>query len=273
VRCCCRWGGGGINDPAGADALKTSFEQLATSIAAPGVQALAPALAAAAQGVQTFAADIGGLNQNMVALGGGVLAAATAFGAFKALIGAGGSIFGGVALKGSAVALDASAAQLSAAAVALGGGKVAAAGMAASSVGGIARSLLPLTGVGALAAGAIALTPKATADDIGMNEAAPGMSFTNPSRGKSGPHPRNGGLDEAKAKAETLRNMIDSPMDLNINSSSIDDALRKVSQLRSAIDGVNAAMTSKTASIPPRHPPSLGSVQRGNFSYGGVNGE
>ena len=43
------------NPAAGADALKTSFEQLATSITAPGVQALGPALTAAAQGVQTFA--------------------------------------------------------------------------------------------------------------------------------------------------------------------------------------------------------------------------
>jgi len=56
----------------------------------------------------------------MVALGGGVLAAATAFGAFKALIGAGG-IFGGVALKGSALALDGSAEALTSAAIALGG--------------------------------------------------------------------------------------------------------------------------------------------------------
>jgi hypothetical protein len=114
------------NPAAAASALKDSLEQLATSIAAPGVQALAPALAASATQVQKWAADIGGLNQNMVALSGGILAAGLSVAGFKAAFGLGGSLFGGgAALKGSALALDASAEQLTAAAIALRGGSAA----------------------------------------------------------------------------------------------------------------------------------------------------
>ena len=109
------------NSSAAVDALKTSFEQLAASIAAPAVQAIAPTLVWAAQGIQTVSNAIGGLNPNVTALGSAVVAAVGGFYSFKALFGMGGSLLAVLARGSSAVALDASAAELSAAAVALGG--------------------------------------------------------------------------------------------------------------------------------------------------------
>ena len=86
------------NPATAADALKTSFEQLAASIAGPAVQSLAPSMAAAAQQVQTLAADIGALNPNIVALAGGAATLAAGYAGLKALFG-GGSMFGGFGLK------------------------------------------------------------------------------------------------------------------------------------------------------------------------------
>jgi hypothetical protein len=294
------------NPAAGAEALKTSFEQLATSITAPGVQALGPALAAAAQGVQTFAADIGSLNQNMVALGGGVLAAVTGFGALKAAFGVGGSMFGGFGLKGSALALDESAAALTRAAVVMGGGQVSTAG-AAASVGGIARAGLGAAAAitGAVLAGSEAGNKEVFADpsviarlkaDDARKQAnfdrdgfwkgswenmfgAPGVEIRRPAPGRDVHSPSSGPfsytpavntsqIDGAAAKIDSLSQHQPS-VDVHVSTGMIDAAIDKAHQLEDVLRRIGSLSFTG-----PGMPPSYGSHARGNFTASGfISGE
>jgi hypothetical protein len=224
-------------------------------------------------------------------------------GALKALFGVGGGLFGGFGLSKSAGLLDASAAALTRAAVVMGGGEVSAGAGAAASVGGIARAGLGAAGAitGAVLDGSEAgnkevlsdpaVIARLAADDARKqanidrdgwlrgsweNMFGNGSEIRRPSGDGgdgSGPHPAPGPIDAAQRKAQELRNMIDSPMDLNINSSPMDDLLRKSAQVRQNLEGINGAALRAAASIPTRLPPSLSSTQRGNFSFGGVNGE
>jgi hypothetical protein len=281
------------NPAAGLDALKTSFEQLAASIAGPGVQALGPSLATMAQEVQKASATIGGLNPNLVALGAGAAAIAGTVGGLKAMFGVGGSLFG---LKGSAIALDKSAADLSAAAAALSG-------RAGSPGGGSAPGMPSLTGkvtLGALTGAGLLVNAPTTDGGIGDNangfnewwkstqlgKAADSIFGAAPtwvgSRGNSGPHPAPGpagghsSIDAAKASADAAAGALDQLNQVahpEVDSSSIRAALGLAMQLRATLDSINGAALGAAASIPTRLPPSLGSTQRGNFSFGGVNGE
>jgi hypothetical protein len=296
------------NPSAAVDALKTSFEQLAASIAAPAVQAIAPTLVGMAQGVQTASNAIGGLNPNLVALGGGVAAIAGTAGALKALFGVGGGLFGGFGLSKSAGLLDSSAEQLMVAARMMQGENTL--GGLGGHGPGRSPSTPSLRGRAGLAAGgAAALMAGAPNDDAAINEALndnsksivgqavaasvdalkrladdartalrgleitrpvshPGRDVHSPQTGPYSYTPAEAqvsvdthAVDAAAAKIDALGNARPTVV-IGVDSSAVDAA---VSRIRNAAASVGAAVHGM--------PPSLSSVQRGNFSWGGISGE
>jgi hypothetical protein len=290
------------NPAAGLDALKVSVEQLAASIAGPTVQAFAPALAGMAQKVQNASATIGALNPNLVAMGGGVAAVAGTAGALKALFGAGGSMFSGLGLGKSALALDGSAEALTRAAVAIGGKGVAEdAALAAGGAGMLARAMAWLQNSPALAASSLLygnasgnkgvadmlrsqhpdwspddmknwareqLDPLAPGYEIRRPVAHPGRDVRSPSSGPYSYTPAEAqvsvdthAVDAAAAKIDALGHARPTVV-IGVDTSAVDAA---VSRIRSAAASVGAAVHGM--------PPSLGSTQRGNFSFGGISGE
>jgi hypothetical protein len=283
------------NPGAAFDALKTSVEQLATSIAGPTVQALGPALAGMAQGVQSAASYLGGLNQNAVALGGGLAALVGTVGGLKLLFG---SLTGGFGLGKSAGLLDQSAEQLMSAAQMLKG---------ENALGGHGPGRSPSTpslrGRAGLAAGsAVGALSMAPADDAAINEALNDNSKSivgqavaasvdalkavandisaalhggvEIRRGNSGPHPAPGphGTIDMAAKLDT--SAINAAFDalgrthpvvtVGVDLSAFEGALARI---RSGLASLGAL--SGTGGLTP----SLDSTIRNGFSYGGIRGE
>jgi hypothetical protein len=290
----------GQNPAAGAEALKTSFEALATSITAPGVQALGPALAAAAQGVQTFAADIGGANQNLVALGGAAAVLAAGYGSMKALFG-----LGGFGLGKSALALDGSAEALTSAAIALGGH--------AGGVGGHGPGRSP-SGMGwragSAAIGGATLLAGAPSSDDEINEAlndnsksvvgqavaasvdalkqltddalnyARGFEIRRPappahaggigSDAVAAPMVNTSEIDRAKAKLDSLS--MSPSVDVSVHTGQIDDAIGKARQLEDSLRRIGQMSFGPGATVGGMGP-SLSSKLRGNFTSSTISGE
>ena len=231
-----------------------------TDKAAKVVQALAempPAVQQASAALAAFgAAYAGAKGLGLLTSGFGLSASATA-------------------LDASAVALTGSAEALTAAAIRSGGASVAGnVATSASTVAGFVGSRLPLilTGVGFAAvvgyegyrlwSGEGEVSPEDNKD----REALPD-DFSNRMTGGR----RGADLARAKAQAEQAKAAID---DLNtkvkpsVETGSLDEAIDKAQLLKSLLGQINNDLPTMGQNIP-----SLGKVQRGNFTFGGIQGE
>jgi hypothetical protein len=284
-------GSGTVIDNISQDPI-ASLNSLTDSMKNFGAVLTSPAMGLASKALSSFASDISGwaagyanfakVHPDIAAgIGAGLPAAGVAGGTYLLWQG----LAGGFGLKGSAVALDKAAADLSAAALGIRGG--------GGSGPGPSPGMPSLRGKAALGAvGAAALMAGAPSDDATINEglndnsktavgqavaasvdalkrladdaraAMRGFEITRPAHvGGIGSDAvaapvRSDDLDAAKSKADRLRSVIDSPMDLNVGTSSIDDALRKALQLRATLDSVNGAALGAASRIPTRLPPS-----------------
>jgi hypothetical protein len=304
-------GSGTVIDNISQDPI-ASLNSLTDSMKNFGAVLTSPAMGLASKALSSFASDISGwaagyanfakVHPDIAAgIGAGLPAAGVAGGTYLLWQG----LAGGFGLKGSAVALDKSALELSAAAAALRGGGVG------GGPGRSPAGMPSLRGRAALAAGgAAALMAGAPSDDAVINEALNdnsksvvgqavaasvdalkrladdartalrGLEITRPVShpGRDVHSPQTGPysytpLDAARSKADAVHSAITAPAALSVDDSALDAALRKALQLHAALDSVNGSALKAASSIPTRLPPSLGSVQRGNFSFGGVNGE
>lgn len=85
------------------------------------------------------------------------------------------------------------------------------------------------------------------------------------------PHVNTADLAKAKIEAEGAKEAVDglnTTVSPKVDSSSIDAFIAKVGQAKAAVAGLGTAVAAETAKVG-----ALGKVQRGRFSYGGVQGE
>lgn len=85
------------------------------------------------------------------------------------------------------------------------------------------------------------------------------------------PHVNTADLAKAKIEAEGAKEAVDglnTTVSPKVDSSSIDAFIAKVGQAKAAVAGLGTAVAGETAKVG-----ALGKVQRGRFSYGGVQGE
>ncbi len=215
--------------------------------------------------------------------------AATALGAVgAAYAGVAGAqaLFGGFGLSTSAAALNSSASALTAAAVKLGGGTVPG-GALPPAVGGGLKGLPVFTTTAALTGLVAVIAAGAERGDMrgavmtddpwlpGMPGAKGSVPLPMPTeRNMASARVATEDLDRAKEKAEGARAAVDglsTTVRPNVDSSGVDALISKIERARAglaALDSGVAALERRAVNIP-----SLGRVQRGSFTTGGVSGE
>ena len=216
--------------------------------------------------------------------------AATAVGGLGAAVaGAAGlkSLLGGFGLTASAAALDGSATALTAAAAKLAAGSApaaVAAGGAAATGGGLVATLLGGAGV-VLGAGVAASKMAGNPLDIGLSpeEAARKNDRRRALEAGNNPGGSSAAQDAAlkarlaatRQEAERTKNAVDgldTTVTPNVESGSISVALRMARELNAELAKAGTLAAGARASAASALS-SLGKVQRGNFKFGGVQGE
>lgn len=280
------------------DSLSKSLTNFAGAVTSPAMANVGETLSKIADG-------IGGLQQRVAewARANPDLAPWVAGGAMAAGVGGAGllsakiisGLTSGFGLSASAAELSAAATALDAAAVKLGGGSVAADIVKKGAPAALALSGGALATLAAAAAGiaAVAAVGARAGDMKGavfplhdmMNERGafkpwgpPPGKFEHGGPRLDLPFPSDQNL-AAKEKAEEAKSVFDS---LNttvspvVSTTSADAAIAKWKELLSLIKAADGAATSAASSIGKAasvNIPPLGRTQRGNFSFGGVQGE